>query len=73
MYYNVHFIDKLGKQSLVKYALTQPKWLQFWHCFHYKLFVILRYGTYVHHSWTRANLNKLIGKIGGLGVRKVNR
>jgi hypothetical protein len=28
MYYNVHSINKLGKQNLVKYALIKPKWLQ---------------------------------------------
>jgi hypothetical protein len=28
MYYNVHSINKLDKQNLVKYALTKPKWLQ---------------------------------------------
>jgi len=25
MYYNLHFINKLSKQNLVKYALTKPK------------------------------------------------
>jgi len=28
MYYNVHSINKLGIQNLVKYALTKSKWLQ---------------------------------------------
>jgi hypothetical protein len=28
MYCNVHSINKLGKQNLVKYALTKPKRLQ---------------------------------------------
>jgi len=28
MYCNVHSINKLGTQNLVKYALTKPKWLQ---------------------------------------------
>jgi hypothetical protein len=28
MYYNVHSINKFGKQNLVKYALTKPNWLQ---------------------------------------------
>jgi len=28
MYCNVHSINKLGKQNLVKYALIKPKWLQ---------------------------------------------
>jgi len=43
MYYNVHSINKLGKQNLVKYTLSKPKWLQLRHCFHYKLFVIPTY------------------------------
>jgi hypothetical protein len=25
---NVHSINKLGKQDLIKYALTKSKWLQ---------------------------------------------
>jgi hypothetical protein len=30
-------------------------------------------GTYVHHPWIRANLNKLIGKIEkeGVGMEKI--
>jgi len=28
MYCNVHSINTLGKQNLVKYELTKPKWLQ---------------------------------------------
>jgi len=44
MYYNVHSINKLSKQNLVEYAWTKLKWLQLWHCFHYKLFVIPTYG-----------------------------
>jgi peptidyl-tRNA hydrolase len=27
-------------------------------------------GTYVHHPWTRANLNKLISRVGVGGVGK---
>jgi len=44
MYCDVRSINKLGEQNLVKYALTKPKWLQLWHCFHYKLFVITTHG-----------------------------
>jgi len=44
MYYNVHSINKLSKQNVVKYELIKPKWLQLLHCFHYKLFVIPTYG-----------------------------
>jgi hypothetical protein len=43
MYYNVQSINKLGKKNLVEYALTKPKCLQLWHCFHYKLFIITTY------------------------------
>ncbi len=28
MYYNVYSINKLGKQNLIKYAITKTKWLQ---------------------------------------------
>jgi hypothetical protein len=42
--YGSPFNNKLSKQNLVKYALTKPIWMQLWHCFHYKLFVILTYG-----------------------------
>jgi len=28
MYCNVHSINKLSKQNLIKYALTKSKWLQ---------------------------------------------
>jgi hypothetical protein len=28
MYCDVHSINKLGEQNLVKYALTKSKWLQ---------------------------------------------
>ncbi len=28
MYYNVHSINKLNKQNLVKCPLTKPKWVQ---------------------------------------------
>jgi len=44
MYCNVHSINKLGKQNLVNYESTKPKWLQLRHCFHYKLFVTPTYG-----------------------------
>jgi hypothetical protein len=38
--------------------------------FHYKLFVIVTYEDLCSSSWTKANLNKLIDKIRGLGVAK---
>jgi hypothetical protein len=58
MYCNVHSINKLDKQNLIKYALTKPKWLQLWNCFHYKLFVIITYGPmFIIHElgWTSIN------------------
>jgi len=44
MYCNVHSINKLSKQNLVKYELTKSKWLKLGHYFHYKLFIIPTYG-----------------------------
>jgi len=63
---NVHSINKLGKQDLIKYALTKSKWLQLWHYFHYKLFKIPTYGgpMFIIHELGQTLINWYVG-LGG--------
>jgi hypothetical protein len=59
MYCNVHSINKLDKQNLVKYGLIKLKLLQLDHCFHYKLFIIPIYGgpMFIIHELRQTLIN----------------